>query len=126
MAEMTTLTAAIYREYSTRIDPRVKGPSITSRFEEFFDEVDGIEKVTHNLKPIVYVLLLTVINRNTSATLISSSIESAQGSRSFVRHHLEGGSIFASLNYHCLLDISAARKMRMCFKYFTRHLHNHN
>ena len=40
MAEMTALVPAIYRRYSTRIDPRSVGvsPGITSRFEVFYDE----------------------------------------------------------------------------------------
>jgi hypothetical protein len=48
MAEMTTLTAAIYRKYRTK-RPKDQycsvGPIITSRFEIFFDETDGREKV---------------------------------------------------------------------------------
>ncbi|KAF4633361.1 hypothetical protein G7Y89_g4756 [Cudoniella acicularis] len=40
MAEMTTLTAAIYREYRTRVRPGTENmsPGITSRFEVFYDE----------------------------------------------------------------------------------------
>lgn len=40
MAEMTTLTASIYRKYETSIPPDFKGvtPGITSRFELFYDE----------------------------------------------------------------------------------------
>lgn len=40
MAEMTTLLAAIYREYTTSGYERQKGvsPGITSRFEVFYDE----------------------------------------------------------------------------------------
>lgn len=40
MAEMTTLLAAVYREYTTREQERQKGssPAITSRFEVFYDE----------------------------------------------------------------------------------------
>lgn len=40
MAEMTTLLAALYREYTTSGQERQKGasPGITSRFEVFYDE----------------------------------------------------------------------------------------
>ncbi|KAI0020435.1 cytochrome P450 [Xylariomycetidae sp. FL0641] len=40
MAEMTTLMAALYRKYTTRLQPRQKGvsPGVTSRFEVFYDE----------------------------------------------------------------------------------------
>lgn len=40
MAEMTTLTAAIYRVYKTRVKPGTEdtSPGITSRFEVFYDE----------------------------------------------------------------------------------------
>ncbi|KAI0485041.1 cytochrome P450 [Xylariaceae sp. FL0804] len=40
MAEMTTLMAALYRRYRTRLQPRQEGvsPGITSRFEVFHDE----------------------------------------------------------------------------------------
>lgn len=40
MAEMTTLMAAVYRNYSTTIKPGYEGvsPGVTSRFEVFFDE----------------------------------------------------------------------------------------
>ncbi|TVY57168.1 Cytochrome P450 monooxygenase aflV [Lachnellula cervina] len=40
MAEMTTLVAAVYKNYSTKIQVRQKGisPGITSRFEVFSDE----------------------------------------------------------------------------------------
>lgn len=39
MAELTTLTAAIYRKYRTRLDKTMEncGPGITSRFEVFHD-----------------------------------------------------------------------------------------
>lgn len=40
MAEMTTLTAAIYRKYSTNMAPGTEdlSPGVTSRFEVFCDE----------------------------------------------------------------------------------------
>ena len=40
MAEMTTLVAALYRNYSTKIQARQErlSPGITSRFEVFSDE----------------------------------------------------------------------------------------
>ncbi|OAA52939.1 hypothetical protein ISF_09217 [Cordyceps fumosorosea ARSEF 2679] len=40
MAEITTLVAAIYRGYTTAVEPRSEqlGPVITSRFELFYDE----------------------------------------------------------------------------------------
>lgn len=40
MAEMTTLVAAVYMNYSTSIQEKQKGisPGITSRFEVFSDE----------------------------------------------------------------------------------------
>jgi hypothetical protein len=40
MAEMTTLTATIYRVYRTRVRPGTgdTSPGITSRFEVFYDE----------------------------------------------------------------------------------------
>lgn len=39
MAEMTTLLAAVYREYATSLQERQKGvsPGITSRYEVFYD-----------------------------------------------------------------------------------------
>ena len=39
MAEMTTLVAAVYKNYSTKIQDRQEGisPGITSRFEVFSD-----------------------------------------------------------------------------------------
>lgn len=40
MAEMTTLTAAVYRKFLTRVKPGTENvsPGITSRFEVFYDE----------------------------------------------------------------------------------------
>ena len=40
MAEMTTLTAAIYRKYTTAVKKSMEttSPGITSRFEVFYDE----------------------------------------------------------------------------------------
>lgn len=40
MAEMTTLTAAVYRTYRTRVKEGTEdtSPGITSRFEIFYDE----------------------------------------------------------------------------------------
>lgn len=40
MTEMTTLVAAVYKNYSTKIQDRQDGisPGITSRFEVFSDE----------------------------------------------------------------------------------------
>lgn len=45
---MTTLVAAIYRRYETRIQPEFDGvsPGITSRFEVFYDETVGDVKVS--------------------------------------------------------------------------------
>ena len=39
MAEMTTLLAAVYRDYTTSLQERQKGvsPGITSRYEVFYD-----------------------------------------------------------------------------------------
>jgi hypothetical protein len=46
MAEMTTLTAALYRNYSTSIKPDLENvaPGVTSRFEVFHD--DTLDKVS--------------------------------------------------------------------------------
>ncbi|KAE9365660.1 putative benzoate 4-monooxygenase cytochrome P450 [Stipitochalara longipes BDJ] len=46
MAEMTTLTAAIYRKYSTKVKKGTEdiSPGITSRFEIFYDETKPIMK----------------------------------------------------------------------------------
>jgi hypothetical protein len=40
MAEMTTLTATIYRKYTTSVKEGMEttSPGITSRFEVFYDE----------------------------------------------------------------------------------------
>jgi len=53
MAEMTTLTAAIYRVYRTKVAPGTESisPGITSRFEVFFDESKSEMKV-RQLLPI--------------------------------------------------------------------------
>lgn len=47
MAEMTTLTAAIYREYDTKVKAGTEdtSPGITSRFEIFRDETKPKMKV---------------------------------------------------------------------------------
>ena len=54
MAEMTTLTAAIYRKYKTRPPGdqyKSVSPIITSRFETFFDELDNVGPVRFSLSP---------------------------------------------------------------------------
>lgn len=50
MAEMTTLLAAIYRDYTTSEYEKQKGvsPGITSRFEVFYDETLPKIKVSQN------------------------------------------------------------------------------
>ena len=47
MAEMTTLTAAIYRKYRTKVQKGTEdlSPGITSRFEVFYDETKARMKV---------------------------------------------------------------------------------
>lgn len=47
MAEMTTLTAAIYRKYRTSVRPGTENtsPGVTSRFEVFSDETKAEVKV---------------------------------------------------------------------------------
>ena len=49
MAEMTTLTAAIYRKYETKVKAETEStsPGITSRFEIFYDESTPSMKVSH-------------------------------------------------------------------------------
>lgn len=51
MAEMTTLTAAIYRKYRTTVKEgmEITSPGITSRFEVFYDETKPVMKVCQNL-----------------------------------------------------------------------------
>lgn len=48
MAEMTTLVAAIYRKYRTRLTKGMGNvsPGITSRFEVFYDETKARMKVS--------------------------------------------------------------------------------
>ena len=48
MVEMTTLTAAVYRKYKTRVRKGMEdvSPGITSRFEVFFDETKARMKVS--------------------------------------------------------------------------------
>jgi hypothetical protein len=47
MVEMTTLIAAIYRVYRTKVRPGAEdvSPGITSRFEMFYDETKPRMKV---------------------------------------------------------------------------------
>jgi len=47
MAEMTSLTAAIYRKYRTKVKKGTEdvSPGITSRFEVFYDETKARMKV---------------------------------------------------------------------------------
>ena len=47
MAEMTTLVAAIYRNYSTSLAPGLENvaPGVTSRFEVFHDDTYADVKV---------------------------------------------------------------------------------
>jgi hypothetical protein len=62
MAEMTTLTAAIYRKYRTKVTKGMEAvsPGITSRFEVFYDETKARMKVSlHNLP--CYVMLSCTI-----------------------------------------------------------------
>lgn len=56
MAEMTTLLAAVYREFITHEQERQKGssPAITSRFEVFYDESFSKFTVSHS-KPAVTI-----------------------------------------------------------------------
>lgn len=60
MAEMTTLLAAIYRDYTTSEYEEQKGvsPGITSRFEIFYDETlpkmeVSITNQQQSLKPLL-------------------------------------------------------------------------
>jgi hypothetical protein len=48
MAEMTTLVAAVYRGYRTRVGKGMEdvSPGITSRFEVFYDETMARMKVS--------------------------------------------------------------------------------
>jgi hypothetical protein len=48
MVEMTTLVAAVYRKYRTRVRKGMKdtSPGITSRFEVFYDEKKPRMKVS--------------------------------------------------------------------------------
>jgi hypothetical protein len=48
MAEMTALTATIYREYQTSLVPEFQNatPGITARFEVFYDERFPVMKVS--------------------------------------------------------------------------------
>jgi hypothetical protein len=52
MAEMTILTAAIYRAYRTRVRAGTEhtSPGITSRFEVFYDESMPLMKVCQSSK----------------------------------------------------------------------------
>jgi len=52
MAEMTTLVAAIYRKYRTKVKAGTEDttPGITSRFEVFYDESKKHMKVCELLK----------------------------------------------------------------------------
>ena len=55
MAELTTLTAAIYRTYRTALEPDMDGagPGITSRFEVFHDITISNVKVSLGRTPYV-------------------------------------------------------------------------
>lgn len=48
MAEMTTLVAAVYRKYKTKVRAGMEdvSPGITSRFEVFYDETMAKMKVS--------------------------------------------------------------------------------
>jgi hypothetical protein len=60
MAEMTTLTAAIYRLYQTRVPAGTENtsPGITSRYEVFYDESMPHMKVWKDFCPLPYRLLM--------------------------------------------------------------------
>lgn len=55
MAEMTALTATIYREYQTSLVPEFQdaSPGITARVELFYDDRFPVVKVSYFL-PIVF------------------------------------------------------------------------
>ena len=63
MAEMTTLVAAIYRKYSTRVrgDFGTVTPAITSRFELFYDEA------CDKLRVCIYVPSFDTLSANPPA-----------------------------------------------------------
>ncbi len=54
MAEMTTLAAAIYRNYSTKVKKGTEdiSPGVTSRFEVFRDETKPFMKVSKRSTPL--------------------------------------------------------------------------
>ncbi len=74
MAEMTTLTAAIYRIYRTKVKAGTEdtSPGITSRFEVFYDETKPRMKVC-SLPSQTGLFELTYPDRSTSAGLILRS-----------------------------------------------------
>lgn len=76
MAEMTTLVAAVYKNYSTKIQVRQKGisPGITSRFEVFSDETFA-EVGVRNADILKFDAQMCMLNlyRSTHAGSISKS-----------------------------------------------------
>jgi hypothetical protein len=83
MAEMTTLTAAIYKAYRTRVRAGTENtsPGITSRFELFYDELMPHMKVWKALCYLPYGLLMRFLIRsmNVGSILRSSSWGRSKG-----------------------------------------------
>lgn len=63
MAEMTTLAATLYREYSTSIAPGFEDitPGITARVEVFFDE--RFPKMQVNFHYDIYIPFISQITK---------------------------------------------------------------
>jgi hypothetical protein len=80
MAEMTTLTAAIYRKYETQVAPSFENatPGITARFELFYDERFPTIKVRDSVPARIFrtpaerAALLTSVPMSRSITALSS------------------------------------------------------
>lgn len=70
MAEMTTLSAAIYRTFETSLAPGFEDttPGITARFELFYDVRFPKVMVGHRLSIIPVLYLFAHLFRNTAAS----------------------------------------------------------
>lgn len=73
MAEMTTLVAAIYRRYETRLKPEFEkvSPGITSRFEVFRDDTISDVKVSVQVSTADHIANLSNRSMNAGSTSLS-------------------------------------------------------
>jgi hypothetical protein len=105
MAEMTALTATIYREYQTSLVPEFQNatPGITARFEVFYDEKFPVMKVSrpepamtghiaYPLQSSHSLKILKLTSWNYEGALMCSQIRQ----NGAVAHHREGIVLWAA------------------------------